>query len=169
MRNYTAAITLTLVASAYLAGCAQADDKLPSDVTTAVSRDFNRGDAMRAAANYGDDAQILAPRHLPIEGRQAITAFFKSNIDKYISLGNYTAWSAVRGDLAIEQGVYNVRNVRVGENVESGKYIRVWKKVDGTWKIYRDMFSPDNESEATISVSPEEPTPSDNPPKGVKP
>ncbi len=164
MRTYIAAITLILMACAGLAGCGKADEKLPSDVTTAVSRDFNRGDAIRAAANYADDAQILAPRHLPIEGKQSITAFFKSNIDKYISIGNYTAWSAVRGDLAIEQGVYNVRNVQVGENVESGKYIRVWKKVDGTWKLYRDMFSPDSESAGTISVSPEEATPSENPP-----
>lgn len=164
MRNYTAAITFSLLACAGLAACGQADDKLPSDVTTAVSRDFNRGDAMRAAANYADDAQILAPGHLPIEGKQSITAFFKSNIDKYISLGNYTAWSVVRGDLAIEQGVYNVRNVRVGENVESGKYIRVWKKIDGAWKLYRDMFSPDSESAGIISVSPEESTPSESPP-----
>ncbi|MGH8209848.1 MAG: YybH family protein [Steroidobacteraceae bacterium] len=164
MRNYTAAIALILMACADLAGCGNADDKLPSEVTTAVSNDFNRGDAVRAAANYANDAQILPPGHLAIEGKHAITAFFKSNIDKYLSLGNYTAWSAVRGDLAIEQGVYNVRNVRVGENVESGKYIRVWKKVDGTWKLYRDIFSPDSEAVGTISVSPEEATPSENPP-----
>jgi len=60
-------------------------------------------------------------------------------------------------DVAIEQGVYSVRNVRVGENVEAGKYIRIWKRTsNGTWKLYRDMYSSDSESPAAVSVSPGE-------------
>jgi hypothetical protein len=51
-----------------------------------------------------------------------------------------------------------VRNVRVGENVEGGKYIRIWKKVNGGWKLYRDMFSPDTGQSEAVSVSPEEAT-----------
>jgi hypothetical protein len=62
----------------------------------------------------------------------------------------------------IEQGTYNVRNVRVGENVEEGKYIRVWKKVNGDWKLYRDMFSPDSGQSSAVLVSPEEVSPSAN-------
>lgn len=164
MRIHTVASTLFLMACADLGGCAKADERLPPEVTTAVAHDFNEGDAVRTAAHYADDAQILPPRHSAIDGRPAITAFFKANIDKYISFGNYTNWSVVRGDMAIEQGVYNVRNVRIGENVEAGKYIRIWKKVDGTWKLYRDMFSPDSGISGAVSVAPEEVTPSENRP-----
>ena len=164
MRIYTVATTLMLLAAgADLAGCAKPDDRLSPTVTTAVTRDFNEGDAVRTAAHYTEDAQILPPRHPVIEGRSAIAAFFKANIDKDIGFGNDTTWSVVREDIAIEQGVYNVRNVRVGENVEAGKYLRVWKRVNGTWKLYRDMFSPDSAFTEAVSVSPEEPTPSESP------
>lgn len=161
MRIFTVATTLMLMACAGFAGCAKEDDRLPQTVTTAVARDFNEGDAMRAAANYADDAEILPPRNPIIEGRPAIAAFFQANIDKYISFGNDTKWSAVRGDMAIEQGVYNVRNVRVGQDVETGKYIRIWRKSNGTWMLYRDMFSPDSAMGQAVLVTPEEATPGD--------
>jgi ketosteroid isomerase-like protein len=160
MKAYAATTgVLILMGCAGLAGCERADEPLPPTVTSAVARDFNEGDAMRAAQNYTDDAQILAPQHPAIQGRAAITAFFKANIDKYLGFGNDSTWSLVRGDMAIEQGGYIVRNVRVGANVETGKYIRIWKKTNGTWKLYRDMYSSDSETPAVVSVSPGENTP----------
>jgi ketosteroid isomerase-like protein len=165
MRIFTVATTLMLMACAEFAGCAKDDDRLPQAVTTAVAREFNQGDALRAAANYTVDAQILPPRNPVIEGRPAIAAFFQANIDKYISYGNETKWSAVKGDMAIEQGVYNVRNVRVGQDVETGKYIRIWRKNNGMWMLYRDMFSPDSVIGQAVLVTPEEVTPGDTPPK----
>jgi ketosteroid isomerase-like protein len=150
-----AAGVLVLMACANLIGCSQADGRLPPTVTGAIARDFNEGDAVRVAANYTDDAQILAPQHAAIDGKPDILAFFKSNIDKYLSYGNDSKWSMVRGDLAVEQGVYIVRNVKVGANVEAGKYIRVWKRTGDTWKLYRDMYSPDHETSAVVSLAPE--------------
>jgi ketosteroid isomerase-like protein len=118
------------------------------------------GDALGTAGHYADDAQILPPRHPAIAGKPAIAAFFQANIDKYISFGNDSTWSVVKGNIAIEQGTYIIRTVRVGENVEAGKYIRVWKKINGGWKLYRDMFSPDSGQSEVVSVSPEEAAPS---------
>lgn len=163
MRIYTVATTSILVACAGFAGCGKTEDGLPPSVTTAVSRDFNAGDTSKTAAHYTDDAQILPPRHPVIYGKAAITEFFESNIDKYISFGNVTTWSVVHGDLGIEQGTYNVRNVRLGVDAESGKYIRIWKRINGSWKLYRDMFSPDSASTQAVYVSPEEATPAPNP------
>ena len=146
-----------LIACVDLVGCSSADGRLPPAVTTEVARDFNEGDALRTAADYTDDAQILAPQHPAVQGRAAIVAFFKANIDKYLGFGNETTWSLVRGDVAIEQGVYSVRNVRIGANVETGKYIRIWRRSsNGTWKLYRDMYSSDSEAPAAVSVSPGE-------------
>jgi ketosteroid isomerase-like protein len=158
MRPDLVATTLMLTTCGLFAGCSHQEEQLPQAVITEVTRDFNQGDAARTAADYANDAEILPPRHPAIEGRPAITAFFQANMDKYISFGTDTQWSVVRGDLAIEQGTYNVRNVRVGENVESGKYLRIWKRVDGTWKLYRDMFSPDTTLSEAVSVSPDEPS-----------
>ena len=160
--NPAAASVLLLVACADLASCSSPDERLSTEVTTAVARDFDEGDAKRTAANYTDDAQILAPQHPAIQGKAAIIAFFNANIDKDLSFENDTNWSVARGDVGIEQGVYIVRNVRVGENVETGKYIRIWKRTHGTWKLYRDMYSSDSESPAVVSVSPGEAAPSED-------
>ena len=150
-----AAGVLILMACAGLSGCSSADERLPPAVTGSIARDFNEGDAVRAAANYTDDAEILVSQRPAVEGKEAIVAFFKANIDKYLSYGNDSKWSLVRGDVAVEQGVYIVRNVRIGANVEAGKYIRVWKRTGGSWKLYRDMYSSDHESNAVVSLAPE--------------
>lgn len=163
MRVFTVASLLVVMALVGIAGCAKPDDRLPQSVTNDVMRDFNEGDALRTAGHYADNAQILPPGHPVIDGKPAIAAYFQANIDKYISFGTDTKWSLVRGDIAIEQGVYNIRNVRVGEDVEAGKYIRIWRQVNGSWKLYRDMYSPDSGVSAAISFSPEEQAPSDNP------
>lgn len=144
---------MILMVCADLAGCTNADTRLPPAVTTAVARDFNEGDPVSTAAVYADNAEILAPQHPAIHGKAAIVAFFKANIDKNLGFGNDTTWSLVRGDMAIEQGVYHVRNVGVGQDVEAGKYIRIWERIDGTWKLYRDMYSSDSETAAAVSVS----------------
>jgi len=160
MTTRTVATTsmLMAIACASLTGCGKMEDGLPPAVTTAVSRDFNQGDALRTAAHYTDDAQILPPRHPLIEGKAAIAAFFEANIDKYIGFGNETTWSVVRGDVGVEQGIYKVRNVRVGQDVETGKYLRIWKRTNDGWKLYRDMFSPDSVISEAVNVSPEENT-----------
>ena len=44
------------------------------------------------------------------------------------------------GDVVVETGTFQMK----GENnavVDTGKYIVVWKKEDGKWKIYRDMWN----------------------------
>jgi ketosteroid isomerase-like protein len=162
MRICVVATTSMLMACAVLAGCAKEETRLPESVTMGVTRDFNKGDAMSTAAHYADDAEILPPRNPVIQGRPAIAAFFQANIDKYIGYGNVTTWSAVRGDIAVEQGSYNVRNVKVGQDVEAGKYLRIWKRIGGDWKLYRDMYSPDSALTQSVLVSSEDVTPGEN-------
>ena len=160
MTTCTVATTsmLIAIACAGVTGCSKVEENLPPAVTSSVTRDFNQGDALRTAAHYTDDAQILPPRHPLIEGKPAIAAFFEANIDKYIGFGNETTWSVVRGDVGVEQGIYRVRNVRVGQDVETGKYLRIWKRTNGGWKLYRDMFSPDSVMSEAVNVSPEDTT-----------
>jgi ketosteroid isomerase-like protein len=160
MTTCSVATTSMLIAivCAGLTGCSKIQEELPPAVTGAVTRDFNQGDALRTAGHYTDDAQILPPRHPLIEGKPAIAAFFEANIDKYIGFGNETTWSVVRGDVGVEQGIYRVRNVRVGQEVETGKYLRVWKRTRDGWRLYRDMFSPDSAMAEAVYVSPEEST-----------
>ena len=41
------------------------------------------------------------------------------------------------GDMAMDRGTY-----RLGP--ETGKYVVVWRKVDGDWKVAADIFNSDN-------------------------
>src|SRR3569833_909606 len=154
MTTCTVATTsmLIAIACAGITGCAKIQEDLPPAVTSSVTRDFNQGDALRTAAHYTDDAQMLPPRHPLIQGKPAIAAFFEANIDKYIGFGNETTWSVVRGDVGVEQGIYRVRNVRVGQDVETGKYLRIWKRTHDGWRLYRDMFSPDSATAEAVYV-----------------
>ncbi|MCK6370419.1 MAG: nuclear transport factor 2 family protein, partial [Gammaproteobacteria bacterium] len=59
------------------------------------------------------------------------------------------------GRLAIEQGVYRVRNVRHGEDVEQGQYLAVWKKLDGDWRIFRSIFNTEFTMRSEVTMAPE--------------
>jgi ketosteroid isomerase-like protein len=65
-----------------------------------------------------------------------------------------TEMSIVRGDLAVEQGRYVVRNVRRGSDVEAGKYVHVWRRVNNDWKLYRMIYNTDVEPRTEVSIEP---------------
>lgn len=44
------------------------------------------------------------------------------------------------GDLVVETGTFQMKGANDAV-VDTGKYIVVWKKEDGKWKIYRDMWN----------------------------
>lgn len=47
---------------------------------------------------------------------------------------------AASGDLAIERGSYQFRTTKGDSTtVDDGKYLTVWKKIDGRWKVLYDM------------------------------
>jgi ketosteroid isomerase-like protein len=44
------------------------------------------------------------------------------------------------GETAIEEGVYKIL-APDGQAVDNGKYIVIWKKVDGKWLLHQDIFN----------------------------
>jgi sugar lactone lactonase YvrE/ketosteroid isomerase-like protein len=99
------------------------------------------GDRATIDAMFTDDAKVLPPNADPVIGRAAIdqltaefiaygiTEFSEETTDFY---GN--------GQLLIDQGNYTM--VYGPDNtVEKGKYLNVWKQVDGEWKIYSNIWS----------------------------
>jgi len=75
-------------------------------------------------------------------------------MNKRVSYRTDTEMSIVRGDLAVEQGRYVVRNVRRGLDVEEGKYLHVWRRVGNDWKLYRMIYNTDVEPRTEVSVEP---------------
>jgi len=133
-------------------GCAS-DDTLPRSVVQAFEQAFNRDDIAACVALFTEDAQIL-PEHGPIvSGREGIKQFLKDQMTPVVMFDTSDDMTLVREDLAIEQGTYRVRDVRRGEDIELGKYLHVWRNVNGDWKLYRMIYNTDVAPRAEVSVT----------------
>jgi uncharacterized protein (TIGR02246 family) len=101
---------------------------------------FLRGDAQAVADLYTETAQVIAPGAPVARGRSAIAAAWQKSINagvKDIALNTAEVESA--GDLAIETGV--VRLVGRDGGVSEGRYVVVWKRTNGQWKLHRDIWN----------------------------
>ncbi|MEY4383944.1 MAG: hypothetical protein RI995_1486 [Bacteroidota bacterium] len=104
----------------------------------------SKGDSVGLATNvYTIDAKFMNPNAPSAEGRAAVTSaisgIFKSGITG-IKLTSKEIWGD--GNTITEEGAFEL-NIKDGTVVEKGKYLVMWKKEDGKWKIHRDMFSSD--------------------------
>lgn len=143
----------SLLCAAAILGCSQ-NDTLPAAVTGALEQAFTRHDLPATVALFADDAQIL-PQHGPaVRGRQEIEEYYKDSMTPKVAYDTDTEMTLVRGDLAVEQGRYVVRNVRRGSDVEEGKYLHVWRRVHNEWKLYRVIYNTDVEPRTEVSIEP---------------
>lgn len=133
-------------------GCAR-DDTLPRSVVEAFEQAFNRDDIAACVALFTEDAQIL-PQHGPIvSGREGIEQFLKDQMTPVVLFNTDADMTLVRQDIAIEQGQYRVRDLRRGSDIELGKYLHVWRNVNGDWKLYRIIYNTDVAPRAEVSVT----------------
>jgi uncharacterized protein (TIGR02246 family) len=154
----TSALFSTIIRIVFLClllpACSQ-KDTLPEGVTSAFEIAFTKHDLEGCLAVFTDDAQIL-PQHGPvISGREQITAYLKSTMTPVVSFNTDTDMVLVRDDVAVEQGHFTIRNIRRGTDIELGKYMHVWRKVAGQWRLYRVMFNTDVAPKVEVTVEPE--------------
>jgi len=149
--NVSTTVAASILCVAAMAGCS-GSGSLPASVTGAWEQAFTRHDLPGCVALFTDDAQIL-PQHGPaVSGRQEIEAFLRDSMNQRVTYDTDTQMSIVRGDLAVEQGRYVVRNVRRGLDVEEGKYLNVWRRVGTDWKLYRMIYNTDVEPRTEVSI-----------------
>jgi ketosteroid isomerase-like protein len=98
------------------------------------------GDAPGAAAMYAKDANLLPPNMGTIASAD-LAGYWQGAIDMGIKDATLISDTVeVHGDTAIEVGKYVLYGPdRVA--VDNGKYIVVWKKEGGTWKLFQDIFN----------------------------
>jgi uncharacterized protein (TIGR02246 family) len=136
-------LTIGLAAAPLLYGTAARSE----DVRAAVERGnrafiaaFLRGDARAVADLYTENAQVIAPGAPIARGRAAIAAAWQKAIDSGIKdLTLDTADVESSGDLAAETGT--VRLVARDGKVTEARYVVVWKRTDGKWKLHRDTWN----------------------------
>jgi uncharacterized protein (TIGR02246 family) len=103
------------------------------------------GDPDAAAALYTDDA-VLVPQGAPVcPGRAAIAGFFAAAIDSGIVDARFITDDVDGDELhATELGRYQLYAAPPsGERIlaTEGRYLIAWRKVDGAWRMHRDMFN----------------------------
>ena len=106
---------------------------------------FKQRDFATIEALYTSDGLLLPPNSPAVRGPKAIGEVWKSwaelpNVE--IAFGAYRVEACSSGDMAYDYGWYTFAfDTDNGRVTDKGKYIVVWKKVGGTWKVAADMFN----------------------------
>ncbi len=123
-------------------------DETEKNKIIAASRGFSKAfiaqDFETMANSYTQDAKFI-PFGVPIiEGREAIKARWLAGKDtKILSHGMDASEITISGDYAYDYGYYHGTSKKGDEPISSwkGKYVVVWKKVSGHWKMYIDIWN----------------------------
>ena len=117
-------------------------------VNKRLAQAVQEGDAAAAAALYTEDGKFLAPNADFFSGRDTIQGFFQAVIDGGIKgLNLSTLELEVHGETAYEVGTSELV-ADGGAVADSGKFIVIRKRVDGNWRLHRDMINTSRPADA---------------------
>lgn len=147
MKNVIQLALISILLSLFCRGVVGADPvkedplKAIEEANAAFAAAYAKGNAKAVAEMYTEKARLLPPNAKVVEGRKAIEEFWKGVMDagtKAIELKTVEVESF--GDTILEQGTATLLGK---DNVvlDNGKYLVVWKRVDGKWKLHRDCWN----------------------------
>jgi uncharacterized protein (TIGR02246 family) len=100
-----------------------------------------KGDGAGLAALYAADGQVLPAGSDVIRGRDAIQKFWQGALDSGIAgVGLKTLEIFGQSPTVTEVGQYELSD-KTGKVLDHGKYIVIWRRESGHWKLLRDIFS----------------------------
>ena len=115
------------------------------DAFTSICQQFQKsieqGDLGNIGNLYTEDAKILPPNMDMLEGRDSIQAFWQRASEMGIkSYQPEILEVEYSGNLGFFVGKYTLYG---NENkvINKGKFITVFKNIDGEWRVYRDIFN----------------------------
>ncbi len=123
----------------------QQDNAKTHDAIVAANKQFmsafSNSDDAALAALYTEDAKLLPTNSDFVSGNEAVQAFWKSVFEMGIKKATLETLEVEgMGDTACEVGKYTL--FIEGEQVaDSGKYVIIWKMVNGQWKLHRDIWN----------------------------
>ena len=136
------AIGLGAVLAAGPAGAQSASPK--AAIEAAAKRfeaDFAKGDATAVASHYTAGGQAFPPNGDVARGREAIAKLWKGAMDAGVKTVKLVVVEVEpHGDTAYEVGTYTLLG-EGGKTVDNGKYVVIWKRDGGQWKIHRDIWN----------------------------
>ncbi|MEO8724521.1 MAG: DUF4440 domain-containing protein [Acidobacteriaceae bacterium] len=116
------------------------------DAITAVNKEFmeafNTKTASWLAKLYAPEALLLPPGVATISGEENICKFWQGVIDMGICDIDLETVSLDEADATVtEVGQYRLHNETTV--ADQGKYLVVWKQIEGEWRLYRDIWNSD--------------------------
>jgi ketosteroid isomerase-like protein len=102
---------------------------------------YNRGNAAGVASLFTQNAQLFPAHTGVVANRQAIQAFWQGTMDLGIrSILLETQEAEAQRESCTEIGRYTFLGGK-GQVLDTGKYIAIWKKVNGTWFLHRYIWT----------------------------
>ncbi len=99
------------------------------------------GDAKALGTIYTEDATVMPPNSEPVKGRPAIEGLFGMLVTAGIKGATLTTLEVeAHGETAVEVGTYSLKDA-TGKEVDRGKYVAIWKRLKGQWKMHRDIWN----------------------------
>jgi len=102
-------------------------------------------DAAATANFYASDGAILPAGAPMAQGTEAVAAVWQSFFDLEgfaLTFAPTTIEVSASGDMAYDVGTYALSfDTDQGQVQDSGKYVVVWTKADGAWKVAADIFN----------------------------
>jgi ketosteroid isomerase-like protein len=103
-----------------------------------------RGDTTALSNMYTTNAKALPPNSGAVSGRADIGALWGSAIASGVGgLELKSTEVETHGDTAIEVGTVQILD-KSGASIGRGKYLVVWKRENGAWKLHRDIWNMDS-------------------------
>lgn len=100
---------------------------------------LGKGDAAKIADMYAEGARVLPPNSPMVQGRQNIQEFWQSFINMDAKLTLSTSDVEAQGNVAYEVGTYEL--IFPDNKRDAGKYVVVWKRQKGDWKLAVDTWN----------------------------
>ena len=107
---------------------------------------YNAGDVDKIVALYTADAVLMPPDAPAASGPAAIRDFLSKDIAGAKAAGISTrddgGTVGIIADFAWHAGKFSARDA-AGKAVSTGKYVELWHKQDGKWRMVRDIWNND--------------------------
>lgn len=102
--------------------------------------EIRRGDSVALASHYASNAVVMPPNSDAVTGN-GIAGLWGGVLrmgvkDFKLNITDITGG----GDVYAESGTYEVIGAD-NKSLDKGKYVAVWKKENGNWKMYRDIWN----------------------------
>jgi len=104
------------------------------------SESFKKGDSAAIASYYADDAWMLPPNSEPVKGAGIVSLWGSFIQMGFKDLKLMTDEVSGNQDQLAETGHYELYGAG-NKMMDNGKYVVVWKPVNGGWKLYRDIWN----------------------------